>query len=596
MKYKDRKHAKRKYKQALLATVATMTLGVSTLGSAASAFAAENKANIQQARSASTTDEPVIKKEKDGSFTVLKDKIFSKKTLKAIGSLGGPTLKQAYADSQVDGGNFKNTFRTLAMGSAALIPYGGVVISPLIGLLWAEDQTAINNQLKELMNKIANQTHGQIAEFDKEGLGTELHDLKEKLEEFENLVNNKSSYYSNDQLTPKMNIQNKAIKLNDLFRTVIAHCQKPSYKDSELPMYIILSTAHMNFMNFIKEHGKSLLHFDDKVLHDEFLAANKQKKYTEEYVGYATSFAKKDLDSASTLVNKDIPWYLYQKLPNADALGTVIIKKLMRLSIQNMSTSLEETLNKSINNIAFKQAAGIKSEWTLDQNGRTLYYNLNGQMQTGWKEISTSFATKYDQGPNEDRDNPLTHESLKELIPYSWYYFSPEKTDKFEKGEMYSDTTQTLPDGKTYQFDLDGKCLNPDGGKPTGWAHLKDGYSYFSPADGTKNHDGKTFNKGEIMTGWVKLNGDYFYFSPADGTKNDDSKTFNKGAMMTGWVQVPESHNSWFYLDNEAGNKNFQQITGRMLTGDNNGKGFELKNKKGKYVKHTFNSNGTLDK
>ncbi|MEH7153007.1 hypothetical protein CN404_24510 [Bacillus thuringiensis] len=28
MKYKDRKNAKRKYKQALLATVATMTLGV----------------------------------------------------------------------------------------------------------------------------------------------------------------------------------------------------------------------------------------------------------------------------------------------------------------------------------------------------------------------------------------------------------------------------------------------------------------------------------------------------------------------------------------------------------------------------------------
>ncbi|MGX5633548.1 insecticidal delta-endotoxin Cry8Ea1 family protein [Bacillus thuringiensis] len=39
MKYKDRKHAQRKYKQALLATVATMTLGVSTLGNTASAFA-----------------------------------------------------------------------------------------------------------------------------------------------------------------------------------------------------------------------------------------------------------------------------------------------------------------------------------------------------------------------------------------------------------------------------------------------------------------------------------------------------------------------------------------------------------------------------
>ncbi|MGX5634119.1 hypothetical protein [Bacillus thuringiensis] len=47
MKYKDRKDAKRKYKQALLATVATMTLGVSTLGSTASAFAEEKKTEVQ---------------------------------------------------------------------------------------------------------------------------------------------------------------------------------------------------------------------------------------------------------------------------------------------------------------------------------------------------------------------------------------------------------------------------------------------------------------------------------------------------------------------------------------------------------------------
>ncbi|WP_410993749.1 leukocidin family pore-forming toxin [Bacillus cereus] len=41
MKYKDRKDARRKYKQAILATVATMSLGVSALGGTTSAFAAE---------------------------------------------------------------------------------------------------------------------------------------------------------------------------------------------------------------------------------------------------------------------------------------------------------------------------------------------------------------------------------------------------------------------------------------------------------------------------------------------------------------------------------------------------------------------------
>ncbi|PGS68218.1 hypothetical protein COC69_27035, partial [Bacillus cereus] len=48
MKYKDRIHAKRKYKQVLLATVTTFTLGVSALGGAASTFAAENTKEVQK--------------------------------------------------------------------------------------------------------------------------------------------------------------------------------------------------------------------------------------------------------------------------------------------------------------------------------------------------------------------------------------------------------------------------------------------------------------------------------------------------------------------------------------------------------------------
>ncbi len=48
MKYKDRTHAKRKYKQTILIGVTTMTLGVSTLGSTAFAFADEKDKNATQ--------------------------------------------------------------------------------------------------------------------------------------------------------------------------------------------------------------------------------------------------------------------------------------------------------------------------------------------------------------------------------------------------------------------------------------------------------------------------------------------------------------------------------------------------------------------
>ncbi|PGS78313.1 hypothetical protein COC69_15840, partial [Bacillus cereus] len=60
MKYKDRIRAKHNYKQALLATVTTFTLGVSALGGAASTFAAENTKEVQkQSQSESTVKNKV---------------------------------------------------------------------------------------------------------------------------------------------------------------------------------------------------------------------------------------------------------------------------------------------------------------------------------------------------------------------------------------------------------------------------------------------------------------------------------------------------------------------------------------------------------
>ncbi|MGH1288754.1 insecticidal delta-endotoxin Cry8Ea1 family protein [Bacillus toyonensis] len=522
MKYKNRKDTKRKYTQAILATVATMTLGVSTLGSTASAFAEENKVNIQKAPSVSATDGPVFKKEKDGSFTVLNDKIFNMETLKAIGSLGGAGLKQAYADSQVDGGNFNNTFRTLAMGSAALIPYGGVVLSPLIGLLWSEDKTAEVNQWRKLMESVAAQTHEQIAKYNNAKLSQVLQDLKEKVAEFEKIVPipGNGSYYSDNQLGDYENIQISAKNLNNFFRTAISACQTEGYKESELPIYIILATAHMNFMNYVIENGEDLLKFKPSVLKSEF--TDKQNGYTSGYIKYVTRFAEKDLDMANR-VERDLQDLVRKRNEASNEIDRNLRTHTMNLIIQGASLKLETTLNKSINNIAFKQAAGIKSEWTLNQNGRPFYYDLKGQMQTGWKEISTSFATKYDQGPiNGDWGNPLKHESLKKLIPYSWYYFSPEKTDTFEKGEMYSGTTQTIK-GKTYRFNQEGKCLNPDGQPTNDWVQFDNRWYYFSPEDSTKNTDGVTFKKGAMVTGSVHINNKLYQFNSRGECKNPNS-------------------------------------------------------------------------
>ena len=587
MKYKDRAHAKRKYEQALLVTVATMTLVVSTFGSTAPTFAAENTANVQQAPTVPATDEPVFKRESNGTITVLKDKLFNMETLKAIGSLGGDTLKQAWADSKVEGGNFNNTFRTLTMGSAALIPYGGVVISPLIGLLWPEDTTDAKKRLENLMKDISKQTHAQIESYDLETLGQKLDKLYKDLKEFEEIINPNGRQLAK---APSVGdeaaaIRSKAEFIHNDFKELISESQKPSYKEAELPIFMVAATAHLNFLHYMELHGKDpKINYNDTGLKLTFLDPQKQAR--KDYLDYATSFAKKDVDNADQFVQKSIPEYLY-KISRSDQWGASLLKSAMELTIKGMSEHLENTLNNSINNIAFKQILGIQSEWTMNQNGRTLYYDLQGQMQTGWKEISTSFATKYDRGSSS---YPLSHESLKKLLSYSWYYFSPEKTDKFEKGEMYRDTTQTI-DGKTYQFDSDGKCLNPDGGKPTGWSHQGDVWHYLSPTDGFQNYDGQSFKKGEMVTGWITLDGQYFYLSPVDGTTNDNNDTgvnvsFKKGDMMTGWVKVK---GTWYYLND----KSEYGTVGHALTGDNFGKGFNLKNKEGKINNHKFNTNGT---
>lgn len=515
MNFNNQPYAKRRYKQALLSTLATMTLGVNTLGSTIPAFAEENKASTQQASSISTTDGPVFKRESNGVITVLKDKLFNKETLKAIGSLSGATLKQAWADSKVDGGNFNNTFRTFTMGSAALIPYGGVVISPLIGLLWPEDTTDAKNRLENLMKDTAKQTHAQIESYDLETLGQKLEKLYKDLKEFEEIMNpNGRKIASAPSVGTKEDvIRSKAASIHSNFKDLISESQKPSYKEAELPIFMVVATAHLNFLHYMELHGKDpKINYNDEGLKLAFL--NSQKQARKDYLDYATSFAKKDLDSADQLV-QSIPEQLYT-ISISDCWGADTLTQTMNFAIQGMSGKLENTLNNTINNMAFKQALGIQSEWTMDQNGRTFYYDLKGQMQTKWKEISTSFATRYNQGPNGTMEpgNPLKHESLKKLLTYSWYYFSPEKTDKFEKGEMYRDTTQTI-NGTTYKFDSNGKCLNPDGEQPI--AISEGNYKIVSALDSNKVLD---FNYGSKSNGGTVL----YQFHTDDKTYDHNSQ------------------------------------------------------------------------
>lgn len=255
MNYKNRTNAKQKYKQTLFVTIATMTLGGSILGNTASAFAAENTTEKQKVSSypknSDTVGSNVFKVAADGSVTLLNSTPFDSPTVKAITLLGGNLLNQAYLDAYNK--DFTGTARTLVLGATALIPYVGSFISPIIGLLWpanvGTDMTAQTKELVALINE-------QIADYDIETLEQKGKTLKDLMSRFDDLLNGKPVTFG-EQGTVQETLRNKASNINDKFIEVINDCQKRSFKAEELPIYTLIATAHLLFLNMIEQNGQS---------------------------------------------------------------------------------------------------------------------------------------------------------------------------------------------------------------------------------------------------------------------------------------------------------------------------------------------------
>ncbi|WP_306702924.1 insecticidal delta-endotoxin Cry8Ea1 family protein [Bacillus cereus] len=167
------------------------------------------------------------------------------------------------------------------MGSAALIPYGGVVISPLIGLLWPEDTTDAKNRLENLMKDIAKQTNAQIGSYDLETLGQKLEKLYKDLKEFEQIMNPTGRKLAS---SPSVGDEAAAIRskvefIHDDFKELISESQKPSYKEAEFPIFMIAATAHLNFLHYMELHGKDpKINYNDKGLKLTFLDPQKQAR------------------------------------------------------------------------------------------------------------------------------------------------------------------------------------------------------------------------------------------------------------------------------------------------------------------------------
>ncbi|MEH7150825.1 insecticidal delta-endotoxin Cry8Ea1 family protein [Bacillus thuringiensis] len=587
MKYKDRKHAKRKYKQALLATVATMTLGVSTLGSTASVFAEEVPSNHsflhpqkEAVADAATTKEKLNKlAELDKSLQSLA-KDSGAANYKLTIDLFSKSLPVFVND--LNKGNFNNTARTLTLYGTSLIPYGALFVTPILGLLWPEHK-AQDFQMQKLVEEISSMIDKKIEINDLNKLKAETDALMGLLGTFQGEMNDRYSKVTDVKISDNRSYANQ---INTGFKNLIEKTKVEGHQFAELPIFTMVATAYLTFLNFMEnqaiDHPK--LKMDSgtlKTYYPNFKeTAKKYKDYVHE-IYYNKTKALHNKTGGTIDVRNAADVKSLQDLGN---IGNLTVDNAAFLLALNPPTKGDK--------IGFVRD-GDKMHYYSPQDGTR---NLRGEkfkkgeLITHFIDIndkrylfSENDETKNSDGKVFKKGDMVT--GWYKTFDGDWYYFDPESgiaatgwkeisgkkhffyhdfvnTGAGEgfggKGKMITNRIVTI-DGKLYKFDENGAY------RQVGWSQKGDRYYYISTGK-TQNSAGKTFKLGENVTGWLKDNkdGNYYYLSPEDGTKNDTGKVFNKGEMMIGWVEI---EGKWYYLDNKEGNQDFKGPEGRMLHG-----------------------------
>ncbi|MED2777614.1 insecticidal delta-endotoxin Cry8Ea1 family protein [Bacillus thuringiensis] len=293
MKYKDRKHAKRKYKPALLATVATMTLGVSTLGSTSSAFAAEeDNISIISSHTLNNVGTQVTEESINEIIPNLtlrekfKNNVIDVLNNKSTAKVGVNAAFAFLKDAQKDIPSFNNSFRSLAMASTELIPYAGMVISPLIGLLWSEEGgttaqlNALRDQLLTIMDQKLDNEYVKNLTTDFDTLDKDILRLEKSLNA-DGISEPNGLFSGNDIYATRGNWANH---IQHSFEALINRASS-NHSVASLPLYTKIATAHIMFLKYMDKNGTGpKLKYDQKSLRDFFDQGNLDavtKKYAD---------------------------------------------------------------------------------------------------------------------------------------------------------------------------------------------------------------------------------------------------------------------------------------------------------------------------
>ncbi|HDX9707067.1 TPA: hypothetical protein ROY17_004784 [Bacillus thuringiensis] len=247
---------RKKAKKAILVTSVAFTLGLAEIGP----LTALNTPIIAHADT--DTGNKVIQILGDGSIQLLSAKLSQDEWVKkTLYKMGGTVLDDCIGSANQNGIASVNDFaRDMFVASSSLIPYGGVLISPMIGLLWPTDGKA--NATKQLIDQISKIIDGKIIDYDNEALATDLKNAHDDLKNLEDSLQGTShggtpNNVARMQEEPEDHNRDLANQANASLRKLINNCQKSSFQKSELPIYTLAAAAHLELLSFLVENGEA---------------------------------------------------------------------------------------------------------------------------------------------------------------------------------------------------------------------------------------------------------------------------------------------------------------------------------------------------
>jgi len=230
-----------------------------------------------------------------------------------------------------------------------------------------------------------------------------------------------------------------------------------------------------------------------------------------------------------------------------------VIKKLMQIALAIFFFGLLAT------SAVLADDADSEGWKFVQENGKTYYFDYNGEMVVGWQYIPMP-VKGYTIGPYPNgirlEGSPMPE----------WYYFDKngvlqkfvgwkalEVKTKDSVGRKYGEK-RTDPEDKEEKSFYTNYYFNQNHSLEIGWLYDQSNWYYLAKTE----INGENYIGGERRAGWINDGSTWYYLDTTSaamqtGWKQLGNKWYylrSSGAMATGWYQ---EGSTWYYLDQSNG-------------------------------------------